>query len=194
MFSTYHGQLVLETCRWVSGLQALRLKAAVRGLARTEQPYPSLLKIWLVKQILDDKSKQEPNSVLWTAGLGEGPHLKIPTFQSLDLPSSRVRVGLACSGKEQSFLLHISYTDNFSSRNILCIYNIFASMMKKIIYLGCVSISCFFLLYGCLIFHGMISYNLTSSLLIDIYIYFLSISTNPIMAHVFSTCVSIYER
>ena len=63
-------------------------------------PTPSLLgpgwssRFWMMIP------KEEPNSMLWIAGLGEGPHLKILTFQEIDLPFFRVRVGLACSGTE----------------------------------------------------------------------------------------------
>lgn len=43
----------------------MSLKAVVKGLAKTKQPYPILAEGWLVKQNWDDKPKQETNSMIW---------------------------------------------------------------------------------------------------------------------------------
>lgn len=93
----------METCILGMSFWTMSLKTAVSGLAGTQQLHPPLLRTRLVKQILDDKPKQVPNSVLWTAGLGERPHLNFLTFERIDLPSFRVRVGRSTMGRCSHF-------------------------------------------------------------------------------------------
>lgn len=67
MYSTHHGQLVMEIC--ISGMgfwtPNYESEGSLKGLVKTKQLHLFLAEGWLVKQNWDDKSKQETSSMIW---------------------------------------------------------------------------------------------------------------------------------